>query len=676
MDIPDTPNFESYVAAAAQTAFAFDFLIFAATDIEVYVNGDQMTYASPAVGASQFDVAFTPGELGGTITFGAGRTLGDAVIIQRNVPIAREGEFQITGPLNIAALNALFDRHVVFSQDLRQKADGAVRGFPGEDGIVLPALADRAGLFAFFDEATGALVGREVAADVLALAGNDGASKVGSVGSIAGTVGRTVQAKLRDVVSVRDFGAIGDGVTDDTAAFNAAWAALKAAHVQITPNVHYTNLSILVPRGSYRINGSINWTDMEAWDVHIDMRGAVLLVGTGCAGKAVIDATAVRGIHIQGGTIVSNQADASVPTCGLLVGPANTDTCGNSTYRDLKIVGKYSAAPMVNIGQETSSYYSCYFANSFSSSTAYAYIGDAEFSDFTNVTSDYTALRAKGTVVSLTNNFFYSCHFRNYTVGNAIFLRRTSGWVVDKGCYVLAFAQANVVLYCDSNSANHNLTLNGLYESILGTQVDYCVSFMVPDGEAAVMRGFEFSMNEVQSQLGIFRMIDELGGVTTGTLNLAQCDIKVNNNNFAVPLFTNCSTLTMSGQLRYRPTTGFNLYDTKQFHGIVYTANGANISGAPGANIFSFILFDETTYSGQVLAIGKGPNSYVGFQNGAVYPTIRAEGSAADVDLQLQGKGSGKLRFGTRTATADAPVTGYIEIKDAAGTLRKLAVIS
>lgn len=44
----------------------------------------------------------------------------------------------------------------------------------------------------------------------------------------AGAVARTAQAKMRDIVSVKDFGAVGDGVTNDTAALVAAAAALQS----------------------------------------------------------------------------------------------------------------------------------------------------------------------------------------------------------------------------------------------------------------------------------------------------------------------------------------------------------------------------------------------------------------------------------------------------------------
>lgn len=46
-----------------------------------------------------------------------------------------------------------------------------------------------------------------------------------------GAVARTTQAKLREFVSVKDFGAVGDGVTDDTAAFLAAIANSRTIYV-------------------------------------------------------------------------------------------------------------------------------------------------------------------------------------------------------------------------------------------------------------------------------------------------------------------------------------------------------------------------------------------------------------------------------------------------------------
>lgn len=47
-----------------------------------------------------------------------------------------------------------------------------------------------------------------------------------------GAVTTTVQAKLREFVSVKDFGAVGNGIADDTAAIQAAIAAGQWCDVQ------------------------------------------------------------------------------------------------------------------------------------------------------------------------------------------------------------------------------------------------------------------------------------------------------------------------------------------------------------------------------------------------------------------------------------------------------------
>ena len=59
------------------------------------------------------------------------------------------------------------------------------------------------------------------------LASTSGAGMVGFLQSGAGAVSRTLQDKMRESVSVKDFGAIGGGVINDTTAFNTAIAFCK-----------------------------------------------------------------------------------------------------------------------------------------------------------------------------------------------------------------------------------------------------------------------------------------------------------------------------------------------------------------------------------------------------------------------------------------------------------------
>lgn len=70
------------------------------------------------------------------------------------------------------------------------------------------------------------------------LAGSGGSALVGFIQSGSGAVATTVQAKLRETISVKDFGATGDGTTDDTTAFNNALVAAAGK-------------SLYVPAGTY-----------------------------------------------------------------------------------------------------------------------------------------------------------------------------------------------------------------------------------------------------------------------------------------------------------------------------------------------------------------------------------------------------------------------------------------
>jgi hypothetical protein len=57
-------------------------------------------------------------------------------------------------------------------------------------------------------------------------------------------------------------------------------------------------------------------------------------------------------------------------------------------------------------------------------------------------------------------------------------------------------------------------------------------------------------------------------------------------------------------------------------------------------------------------------------------PVLSSVGSDTNIDLALTPKGTGLVRFGTYTANMALTVQGYVEIKDAGGTTRRLAVVA
>lgn len=77
------------------------------------------------------------------------------------------------------------------------------------------------------------------------LTASSGSSLLGFIQAGTGAVARTAQAKMRERFSVKDFGATGDGTTDDTTNCQAAMTAAKAAGAEL-----------YFPEGTYRINAS------------------------------------------------------------------------------------------------------------------------------------------------------------------------------------------------------------------------------------------------------------------------------------------------------------------------------------------------------------------------------------------------------------------------------------
>jgi hypothetical protein len=115
-----------------------------------------------------------------------------------------------------------------------------------------------------------------------------------------GAATRSMQDKMREVVSVKDFGAVGDGVAGDSAAFSKANAA--------TPS----GAPIFVPAGTYNLDYSFtctgrNWILEGATLTGVgSLTGGILIsrTGAGAAGSkryAFSDETGLRNMVVNGG---------------------------------------------------------------------------------------------------------------------------------------------------------------------------------------------------------------------------------------------------------------------------------------------------------------------------------------------------------------------------------------
>jgi polygalacturonase len=149
------------------------------------------------------------------------------------------------------------------------------------------------------------------------LAASGGSAKVGFLQAGTGAVPTTVQAKLRESVSVKDFGAVGDGVTNDTAAIVLAIAA--SSSVYFPPGTYKITSSITVPSNMkifgtgaasilklqadlitcFTTGTSTAKSNITISDLLIDGGGQTSNINTGFKGNSGIYGTNVTNFHID-----------------------------------------------------------------------------------------------------------------------------------------------------------------------------------------------------------------------------------------------------------------------------------------------------------------------------------------------------------------------------------------
>jgi hypothetical protein len=406
------------------------------------------------------------------------------------------------------------------------------------------------------------------------------------------------EINTQEVFNVQKYGAVGDGVTDDSAAFSAAWAAMIATKT-LYGLERYVHISIVIPPGRYYIGSSVNWTDCAAYNLSIFAYGAVIIGDV--AGGNIIDMIGVLGAHIMGLTITSGAVN--VAKTGLLIGPIGTATCGVNKLSDVKIEGYYSAGPLLNIGSETTKFDNVRLSNFNTVGDSYAYVGDG-MNRFGAV-SEYQTIRDPNTAASFTENTFNHCSLRNYSTvnnGAAVYIENTVGWSFDKGCYFLAFTGPAVRIRNEANSRNYGLSLKGLFETTLAPGLDHAVEYWVSTGAVTTTEDNELDLTTPHAKTSIIKVSHPTGGVVGditfyGTIRLRGAYI-----GSSVPLF-DAASLDFVGDIHCVLGGAIDLGNIAGGNGVIYTTDISTLTFPTDITGYNFLIMDKT--SGELNTLAK-----------------------------------------------------------------------
>lgn len=224
--IPDIAPIVRLVGNGTQSVFEFPFPVFASEDVAVSLNG--------ALQTAGYSVTGVGNTAGGTVTFDTPPASGIVITLERRMPFERLTDFIEGGNFSASSINTELDFLVAGLQQVENDQTEMMK-FPSTENpqfTTLPDKSARANKALGFDGD-----GNPVA---VSLAGSMAEPSFTAVGTGATT--RTSTDKLSEHISVKDFGAVGDGVADDTIAFQNAIAQHKA---------------VFVPKGMYRITSTL-----------------------------------------------------------------------------------------------------------------------------------------------------------------------------------------------------------------------------------------------------------------------------------------------------------------------------------------------------------------------------------------------------------------------------------
>lgn len=154
-NLTDELPINQYTASNGQTEFAFTFYIFALSDIKVYVNDILKTITTDYVVRKNDGTVIGDADLpmdGGKIIFNVGRTAGEKISLNRDIPVDRSTQFSTGGAFKADSLNSELTRILTIAQQLKRDVARSFRLAPSDaEGGSLQLPTNRANNILAFD---------------------------------------------------------------------------------------------------------------------------------------------------------------------------------------------------------------------------------------------------------------------------------------------------------------------------------------------------------------------------------------------------------------------------------------------------------------------------------------------------------------------------------------------
>ena len=255
-----------------------------------------------------------------------------------------------------------------------------------------------------------------------------------------GAVNRAINLKLAETISVKDFGATGDGVTDDTTAITNAIASVSTLGGDVlfpVPSVAYkVTTTISLPAGVRLIGqgANVRWRNTKT-PVKINYTGSVACISVVASASTVIDAGQIINIQLDG-------TNASANTDGLLLDASASSSAIEGFYSNELAITNFTRYQVFINGE----------------------VFDATFDRLSALNPDVAAdncVFIQGSAPSQIT--FNDCWIAPYTA---------SKWAVyqGNGGLDLRFFGGTIASFSTPNSANGVYAFGGLY--IYGTHIE------------------------------------------------------------------------------------------------------------------------------------------------------------------------------------------------------------